>query len=129
MSDDRSKSLKFKDLARGFLCRCPHCGKGRMFGKFLKVNDRCAKCGEALYHQRADDFPAYIVAAIVGHIVVGTELYAEVAYAPPEWTLFALWIPLTLILSLLLLQPVKGLIVAIQWRLGMHGFAGRYLPS
>ena len=129
MSDDQSKSLTFKDLARGLMGRCPHCGRGHMFGKFLKVNDRCSACGEALFHHRADDFPAYIVIAIVGHIVVPAELFAEIHYALPEWSLFAVWIPLTISLSFALLQPVKGLIVAIQWRLGMNGFAQRLLHS
>jgi uncharacterized protein (DUF983 family) len=34
----------------------------------------------------------------------------------------ALWLPPTLILTLGLLQPVKGAIVALQWHMGMHGF-------
>jgi uncharacterized protein (DUF983 family) len=34
----------------------------------------------------------------------------------------ALWLPPTLILTLGLLQPVKGAIVALQWQMGMHGF-------
>jgi uncharacterized protein (DUF983 family) len=33
-----------------------------------------------------------------------------------------LWLPPTLILTLGLLQPVKGAVVALQWRMGMHGF-------
>lgn len=127
MSNDRTKSLTLKDLARGFFCRCPQCGKGRLFGKFLKVNDYCSSCGEALHHQRADDFPAYVTIAIVGHMVVPAELYAEVHYSMPDWTLYAVWLPLTLILSLALLQPVKGVVVAIQWRLGLHGFSQRLL--
>jgi hypothetical protein len=34
----------------------------------------------------------------------------------------ALWLPLTLGLTVGLLQPVKGVIVVLQWRMGMHGF-------
>jgi uncharacterized protein (DUF983 family) len=34
----------------------------------------------------------------------------------------AIYLPLTLIASLLLLQPVKGAVVAVQWALRMHGF-------
>ncbi|MEI9902253.1 MAG: hypothetical protein WDN31_21645 [Hyphomicrobium sp.] len=37
-------------LYRGMMGRCPQCGEGRMFGKFLKVNDRCSVCGEELCH-------------------------------------------------------------------------------
>ena len=109
-------------LTRGALCRCPRCGEGRLFGKFLKVVDVCDACGEELYHQRADDMPAYIVMTIVGHIIIGLMLWVEVRYAPPFWVHAALWFPLTIVLSLGLLQPVKGTIVAMQWHFGMHGF-------
>jgi uncharacterized protein (DUF983 family) len=110
------------DLARGLLGRCPYCGKGRMFRAFLKVNDRCDVCGEELSHHRADDFPAYIVIFIVGHLLVPTALSVETHFAPPYWVHLALWLPAILILTIGLLQPVKGAIVALQWHLGMHGF-------
>lgn len=109
-------------LMRGATCKCPQCGGGRLFGKFLKVVPKCDSCGEELYHHRADDMPAYIVMSIVGHIVVGLVMWAEFTYAPPVWVHWALWLPLTLILTLALLQPVKGFIVALQWKLRMHGF-------
>lgn len=112
----------FQAMKRGFFGRCPHCGEGRMFRAFLKVADQCASCGEPLHHQRADDFPAYIVIVIVGHIVVPLVLIVETHYAPPYWFSMALWPSLTFVLGLSLLQPVKGAIVAMQWALGMHGF-------
>jgi uncharacterized protein (DUF983 family) len=34
----------------------------------------------------------------------------------------AIYLPLTLIASLALLQPVKGTVVGLQWALRMHGF-------
>jgi uncharacterized protein (DUF983 family) len=110
------------ELARGLLGRCPCCGKGRMFGAFLKVKDRCEACGEELYHHRADDFPAYIVIFLVGHMLVPAVLSVETNFAPSYWVHLMLWLPPTLILTLGLLQPVKGAVVALQWRMGMHGF-------
>jgi uncharacterized protein (DUF983 family) len=109
-------------FVRGLRCRCPNCGKGRMFGAFLKVNDRCEVCGEELFHHRADDFPAYIVIFIVGHALVPASLYVEMGFAPSYLTHVLLWVPLALIMTLGLLQPVKGAIVALQWSAGMHGF-------
>jgi uncharacterized protein (DUF983 family) len=109
-------------LWRGARGLCPHCGEGRLFGRFLKVADRCDACGEELHHHQADDFPAYLVIVIVGHIVVPLVLAVETHIAPDYWVHVALWIPLTLGLSLALIQPVKGMVVALQWRLGMHGF-------
>lgn len=109
-------------LKRGFSCRCPACGEGRLFRAFLKVNDACPACGEELHHHRADDFPAYLVIVIVGHIVVPLVLSVETHFAPSYWIHVAMWLPLTLGMSLALLQPVKGTIIALQWYLGMHGF-------
>ena len=34
----------------------------------------------------------------------------------------AIYLPLTLVLSLVLLQPVKGAVVGLQWAFRMHGF-------
>ena len=93
-----------------------------MFGAFLKVRDHCPACGEDLHHQRADDAPAYFVIVIVGHVVVPMTMAVEMAFTPPYWVHAALWIPLTLILSIGLLQPVKGAIVGWQWAHRMHGF-------
>jgi uncharacterized protein (DUF983 family) len=50
-------------------------------------------------------------------------LYVEIAFSPSYWVHAALWLPLVLGLALGLLQPVKGLIVSMQWHMGMHGFA------
>jgi uncharacterized protein (DUF983 family) len=107
---------------RGFRMRCPNCGHGRLFGRFLKVIDHCPACGEELFHQRADDFPAYLVIVIVGHLIVPGILAVEIAYRPAYWIHFSIWVPLTIVSALSLLQPVKGAIVGLQWQLGMHGF-------
>jgi uncharacterized protein (DUF983 family) len=107
---------------RGFRGRCPKCGEGHVFRSFLKVADKCEVCGEEFHHHRADDFPAYLVIVLVGHIVVPLVLHVESTYAPPYWVHAALWIPLTIGLSVGLLQPVKGAVVALQWFAGMHGF-------
>ena len=93
-----------------------------MFRVFLKVNDACPHCGEELYHHRADDFPAYLVIVIVGHILVPIILVVETEIAPAIWVSMTLWPSLALAMTLALLQPVKGAVVAIQWYGGMHGF-------
>jgi len=93
-----------------------------MFCAYLKVANHCPICGEMFHHHRADDAPAYFVILIVGHIVVPLALAIELAYRPSYWIQFAFWLPATVALALLLLQPVKGAIVALQWAYRMHGF-------
>lgn len=109
-------------MARGFRCRCPNCGEGRIFRAFLKVADECPACGEVLSHHRADDLPAYLVIVVVGHIVVPIALWIETNYAPSVPLQLALYLPATLVSSLLLLQPIKGAVVGLQWAFRMHGF-------
>ena len=111
-----------KALARGFAMKCPNCGRGHLFRRFLKVADHCEVCGEDFSTQRADDFPAYLVIVVVGHLVVPALLAVETAYAPPAWLQLLIWLPVTLFSALGLLQPTKGAIVALQWQTGMHGF-------
>ena len=109
-------------LKRGFRGRCPRCGEGKLFRAYLKVDNNCSACGLDFTPHRADDLPAYLVIVMVGHIVVPTALMIETEYSPPVWLQLSIYLPLTLILSLLLLQPVKGAVVGLQWALRMHGF-------
>ena len=109
-------------MKKGLRGKCPSCGEGRIFGTFLKVKDSCATCKTELHHQRADDFPPYIVIFIVGHIVVTLLLVTE---ARTDWSMLthmAVWGTLTVVLALAMLQPVKGAVVGLQWALRMHGF-------
>src|ERR1700712_3726184 len=109
-------------VKRGLRGRCPRCGRGKLFRAFLKVDDHCSACGLDFTPHRADDLPAYLVIVIVGHIVVPTILWIETDYAPSVALQLSIYLPLTLILSLALLQPVKGAVVGVQWALRMHGF-------
>jgi uncharacterized protein (DUF983 family) len=109
-------------LKRGWRRRCPRCGEGKLFRAFLKTNDHCPACSQDLTHHRADDLPAYLVIIIIGHIVVPAALWVETNYSPAVWLQLAVYLPFTFIASLLLLQPVKGAVVGIQWALRMHGF-------
>ncbi len=111
-------------MKRGFRGKCPHCGNGKLFRAFVKPVDNCSVCGEDYTPQRADDLPAYIVVSIVGHIVVGGFMATEMLTNWPSWLHLALWIPVTIIMSLALLQPVKGAIIGLQWANYMHGFGG-----
>jgi uncharacterized protein (DUF983 family) len=109
-------------MKRGFRGRCPRCGEGKLFRAFLKVDNTCSACGLDFTPHRADDLPAYLVIVIVGHLVVPLALMIETEYSPPVALQLAIYLPLTLILSLVLLQPVKGTVVGLQWALRMHGF-------
>jgi uncharacterized protein (DUF983 family) len=113
---------------RGMLGRCPHCGEGRLFYRFLKVADKCDGCGTAFHHHRADDLPAYLVILIVGHIVVASMFEIESYAQTPLWLQEVLWPSLVVVLSLALIQPIKGAVIGLQWSHRMHGFGENSEP-
>lgn len=106
------------------LGKCPACGEGHLYRAYLKVAPACDHCSEELHHQRADDAPAYFTISIVGHIVVAGALILERVLAPATWVHMAVWLPLTLFLSLAMLPAVKGALIGFQWSKRMHGFGG-----
>jgi uncharacterized protein (DUF983 family) len=109
-------------LWRGVRGRCPRCGRGRLFCAFLKVDDHCSICSLDFTGHRADDLPAYLVIVIVGHVLVPITLWIEVDYAPSLAFQLGVYLPITALASIALLQPVKGAVVALQWSLRMQGF-------
>ncbi|WP_029060213.1 DUF983 domain-containing protein [Stappia stellulata] len=103
-------------LRTGLRGRCPRCGQGRLFDGFLTVRPACSNCGLPFEFADSGDGPAVFIIMIVGFIVVGLALVIEVAYMPPIWLHMVLWLPLTLILGLGMLRPLKGLMIAQQYR-------------
>jgi len=104
-------------LRRGFFGHCPACGVGPLLKGYVKPVPRCPSCGTDLLQFRADDAPAYFTILIVGHIVIPAMLMVEMAYHPAVIVHWLLWIPLTVVLSFLLLPRIKGALIGLQWAL------------
>lgn len=109
-------------MLRGARGRCPACGEGKLFRSFLKIADHCPTCGEALYHQRADDGPAYLTILLVSHLGAPLLLASYIAWRPSAMTMIYVFGLGAIILSLLLLPRIKGAFVGLQWARRMHGF-------
>jgi uncharacterized protein (DUF983 family) len=106
-------------MSRGLRGRCPSCGKGRVFDGFLRVVTHCSNCQAPLGLARADDAPPYFTILIVGHIVIPAMLIMQRMSDPPTWLLSVIFIPLTLILAVGLLRPVKGATVGLMLAFNM----------
>lgn len=114
-----------RSILRGMLGRCPNCGEGRLFRAFLKPVDYCPACNEELFHQRSDDLPPYLVILVLGHVVVGGYMLTDTLHHLPMWATLAIWAPITVLTALLVIQPIKGGVIGLQWALRMHGFGGQ----
>ena len=112
-------------LWRGWRCRCPRCGDGRLFDGLVKVRAECDVCGLDYSPQRADDGPAYITILVVGHIMGFILHLAFVWFEPTPLVLATSLSAIAIALSLYLLPRFKGGLIAFQWAKGMHGFTPR----
>jgi uncharacterized protein (DUF983 family) len=99
----------------GLTCRCPRCGKGKLFHGFLDVRPTCEACGLDYRFVDSGDGPAVFIVLLAGFVVVTCALVVEFKYEPPFWVHAALWGPLILITTLLPLRPLKGLMIALQY--------------
>ena len=99
--------------------RCPNCGQSKLFQGYLRVTPVCPVCAAPLGLARADDAPPYFTIVAVGHVVVPGMLIVERAYQPPLWVHAVIWLPLTLIMALALLRPIKGATVGLMLKLGL----------
>ena len=111
-------------IAIGLKGRCPRCGKGKLFAGFLALRPSCENCGLDFSFADSADGPAFFVMFLSGFIVAGSALAVEIIYAPPYWVHALLWGPLILLTTIAPLRPMKGLLIALQYR---HGAAeGRF---
>jgi uncharacterized protein (DUF983 family) len=120
---DTAERLIRPALARALRGRCPACGQGAMFARFLKPASACQTCGQPWDISRADDFPAYIVILLLGHILVPLMIEVNSALAIPLGVQAMLWPGLAVVLAAVMIQPVKGAVIAFQWARRMDGFA------
>ena len=103
-------------LSTGLACRCPRCGRGRLFRGFLSVVPACESCGLDLTGADSADGPAVFIILIVGALVVALALVTEVLFSPPIWVHMILWGPLIIVASLGVLRPAKALLIALQYK-------------
>src|SRR5271167_755647 len=112
-------------LGRGILGRCPACGRTHLFVGFLTIVRECASCHAQLGTAHADDAPPYFVILITGHIVIPAMLIMQKFHDPTTLELTVIFVPLTLLLAVGLLRPVKGGVLAVLVSMGLlDGAAG-----
>jgi uncharacterized protein (DUF983 family) len=112
---DTSPVTVAQSVLRGLACKCPRCGRGKLYAGFLDLRPACEHCGLDYAFIDVGDGAAIFIIMIAGAIVVGAALIVEVKYQPPFWVHAALWLPLILATTLLPLRSMKALLIALQF--------------
>jgi uncharacterized protein (DUF983 family) len=113
------KSTIALGVRRGLGLRCPHCGEGRLFSRFLKVSGRCEACGADNTVYPSDDAPPYLTLVLVGHVFIPLMLWMDRAWDPTMWMMFAIWLPLIAAVTIATLPYMKGAVVGFAWATGV----------
>jgi uncharacterized protein (DUF983 family) len=87
-----------------------------LFAGYLKTVERCETCGTDLAWAGTTEGPAVFIILIVGVIILGAAALVETTFQPPPFVHLLLWLPATVLLSLLLLRPFKATLVALQYQ-------------
>ena len=95
---------------------CPRCGEGRLFKGFVDIHEKCSNCGQSFAFADAGDGPAVFVILFAGFLMIGLMFWVETAYAPPVWLHLVVFLPLTAIVCLGMLRPLKGLLIGLQYK-------------
>lgn len=107
-------------ILSGLVCRCPRCGKGKLFSGYLKLADACDQCGLDYDFADSGDGPAVFVIFLVAPLVILLALVVGSLVTIQPWMHLVLWLPTTVILSVLLLPPFKGVLVDLQYKHDAH---------
>jgi uncharacterized protein (DUF983 family) len=100
----------------GLRCRCPRCGKGKLFAGFLALAPSCPACGLDYAFASSGDGPAVFIIFVVGFIVIGLAATVEALFHPAPFIHLLIWIPAVIVLSLALIRPFKATMIALQFR-------------
>jgi len=114
--EDKAHFPPVNPVTAGLSGKCPRCGQGQLFDGFLSVKTSCQACGQDFSFADSGDGPAVFVIMLVGFVIVALVLFVELSFQPPIWVHMVLWLPLTVLLAGLVLRPLKGLMIALQFR-------------
>ncbi len=116
MSESDTVWPPLSPIATGLSCKCPRCGRGKLFKGFLTMRERCDVCGLDFTFADPADGPAFFV-LIFGCIPsLIFAFWFEMAIAPPIWVHAILTLPVIIVSCLLPLRPLKAWLVASQFR-------------
>ncbi len=111
-------------LSAGLRCRCPRCGRGKLYDGLLAIAERCAECDLDFAPHDSGDGPAVFVIFILGAVVIPFVFAFERLVEPPLWAHMIVWPPVVIALSIALLRPMKATLVAIHYRNLKHEYHG-----
>ena len=116
MTSSPKETTLRKAAERGALGRCPCCGKGQLFARFLKQVENCASCGEAFGALRADDAAPWLTIIVLGHVFLPLAFLLDLEVMMPRWLALTSWSVVFTLLAVVMLTRAKGIMLGVLWQ-------------
>ncbi len=97
-------------------CRCPRCGRGRLFDGVIELNAACPVCGLDFSDSDVGDGFVVPILIVLGAIVVGLAFWVDNRFAPPLWVHAVIWPVVTIGLALAMMRSIKAFLVVQHFR-------------
>ena len=107
----------FRSIGRGLAHHCPHCGKGGLYGRYLKIEPVCGACGHDLAAYPADDGPAYLTILLMGHLIIAPALFFPIVWQSPPQISLPIILTVLVVIALTALPRLKGGWVGLMYAL------------
>ncbi len=96
-------------------CRCPRCGKGKLFSGLLDLATRCAICDLDFTRMDVGDGFVVPILMVLGFIVVGAAIWFDFTYNPPLWLHALIWPPVVIVLAVAMTRYLKSFLAVQQY--------------
>jgi uncharacterized protein (DUF983 family) len=102
-------------MRRGFLGRCPSCGRTPLFESYLKQVQSCPACGADFSAIRADDAAPWLTLIVVGHLFLPLIFFVDLGAFLPFWVGVTSWAAFFCGVALVFLPRAQGLFIGVLW--------------
>ncbi len=110
-------------LLRGFVGRCPACGKGHVLHAYISPRLACEICAETLARYQSADFAPYLVTFAIGLTFTPLILVSTMIWDVPESLAVSVGLSAALACALALLPRMKGAAIGLLWALDVRANA------
>ncbi len=104
-------------VMRGLRGRCPACGRGRLFVRYLKQAEACEACGAKTGEIEAEDGPPWLTVLMLGPALAALTFISARQESWPLWMRLAGLGVFAVGAVLVMLPRVKGGLIGALWEM------------
>ncbi len=108
-------------LPAAFFGYCPRCDERTLFDRVMigggaNFAPKCTHCDLDYDSFNVGNGPAAFITFLMGALMVTLALSLELSLHPPFYVHVLLWVPLTIVMTIVSLRVAKGVLITLEYR-------------